>query len=82
MYFENYNQLFTTQSYTPSEAYKKWFEGSRGHYAWLAGIAFLGRRLIKWSPSKTLADRCCELIGHDRYLLKVDSRLPGGKGSM
>ena len=50
--------------------------------AWDHGFWFATLRILRTSgrnSSRVLAYRCAELIGHDRYLLKVDSRQPGGK---
>lgn len=50
------------------------------HGFWFAVLRM--RRLPLYTASRKLTFKCAELIGHDQYLLTMERRQPGGKGSM
>lgn len=76
-----YRERLGTWAGTPFEAWQLWFAMQRKAAIQLLHDADMmpPRRMKNRS---LLARRALGLIEHDRYLLKVDSRQPGGKGSM
>lgn len=79
--WDRYNERLSTWSETPAEAWRRWLERTRENATsmidraqWLPPLRMMRR--------SDLARKTRGLIEHDRYLLKVDSRQPGGKGNM
>ena len=76
--WDRYNERLSTWSETPAEAWRRWFERTREN---ASGMIPTGSTFNILGGSR-LHQKCQGLIDHDRYLLKVDSRQPGGKGNM
>ena len=74
--FDRYQQLFSTQRDSPEAAWRNWYESIRTFWAWSAGVTHEQRKNFKGSlhAQRLLAQKCATLIGHDRYLMKVDGR--------
>lgn len=63
---------------TPVGAWRKWYEFTR-----YVAIRFIPTAVTyNVLGGSRLQQKCKGIIFHDRYLLKVDSRQPGGKGNM
>lgn len=77
--WDRYNERLSTWSETPAEAWRRWFERTRENAtSMIYGALMLPPMRMK--NCSELARKTLGLIKHDRYLLKVDSRQPGGKG--
>lgn len=62
-------------SVSPAEAFRHWFEFTR----FTAVCQIPTGTTYNILGGSRLMQKCEGLIRHDRYLLKVDSRQPGGK---
>lgn len=73
--------IFGTAAETPFKSWDLWFQATRSQASGIIDEILLlpSRRMFRRSM---LARKTLGLIEHDRYLLKVDSRQPGGKGNM
>ena len=78
---QRFCERLDTWSNTPRGAWKKWFERTRKQALAKLDDAQL-MPPIRMKYCSALARKALGLIWHDRYLLKVDSRQPGGKGNM
>lgn len=79
--WDRYNERFYTWADTPAGAWSRWYELTRKNAAGMI-CHVLMLPAMRMKNCSVLARKTLGLIEHDRYLLKVDSRQPGGKGSM
>ena len=78
---QSFCERLDTWAKTPFAAWQKWFERNRKQAALRIDDVILTPPL-RLKNCSMLARMTLGLIRHDRYLLKVDSRQPCGKGNM
>lgn len=78
--WDRYNERFCTWAGTPAGAWRRWFELTRKNATGMICDALM-LPTMRMKNCSVLARKTLGLIEHDRYLLTVDSRQTGGKGS-